>query len=691
MGRISHLAPKLALFVLLLSSLGNAQTAVWTAAGNMTTARSGHTATRLQDGTVLVAGGTNGAVVTASAEIYNPTTNSWAVTGSMANPRTGHTATLLSDGRVLVVGGGAGATAELYDPNTATWTATGSLNASRQGQTASLLQNGMVLVAGGCCTATNVPGYAEPISGALTSSELWNPTTGQWTLTGNMVNMHAYHTANVLSSGTVLVAGGTSLQFPPGPETVSGAEIYDPTSGTWTAVGSLIAARYFDTASLLINDQVLVAGGNGGGCCSGLSSAELYGPIAQAWQEMPAMSAGAYEQAAAVLPGGTEALVSGGYTCCSSPNPTSTTAAIFNITTETWSQTASMSQARYAHTLTTLNDGTVLAVGGMVSGGGTVTLASAERFYNGAAPPEITISSNVATMDFTVAGTGCVAGSYITPQPLAWTSGASCTVTIFPPSPYVFTSWSDGSTANPRTFVAPASAATYSFNVSTASKPGSIMASGGTPQSTPVSTAFANPLVVTVQDSKGNPVSAVTVTFTAPASGASGTFAGGVNTAITNSSGVATSTLFSANATAGTYTVSASVGGVSRTARFTLTNQASSAASITATGGTPQSTTTSTAFSSLLVVTVRNSAGNPVSGVTVTFTAPGSGASGSFAGGAKTARTNAAGVATSAIFSANATVGSYTVTAKVTGVSTPASFALTNTMASGGSGRHHGN
>ena len=74
----------------------------------------------------------------------------------------------------------------------------------------------------------------------------------------------------------------------------------------------------------------------------------------------------------------------------------------------------------------------------------------------------------------------------------------------------------------------------------------------------------------------------------------------------------------------------------------------------------------------------------------VTFTAPGSGASGSFAGGTKTAKTNASGVATSAIFSANAKVGSYTVTAKMTGVSTPASFALTNTMAGGGGSRHDG-
>ena len=626
----------------------------------------------------LVAGGYNSTLGTlASAEIYAPSANTWTSTGSMSNAREGHTATLLADGRVLVVGGGAGATAEIYDPSTRTWTATGNLNAIRLGQSASLLQNGMVLVAGGCCTTGTVTGYAEPVSEALTSSELWNPATGQWTLTGNMVNMHANHTANVLSDGTVLVAGGTSLQLPPGPETITASEIYNPSSGTWTAVGSLIAATYWDTASLLTSNQILVAGGSGGGCCSGLSSAELYNPTTQSWQAMPAMSTGRNYQAAAVLTGDTQVLVSGGYSCCDSPTPTRSSAEIFNITAETWSLTASMSQARYSHTLTTLSDGTVLAAGGIVSGGST--LASAERFQPGTSPTEITITSNVTGIVFGVTGTGCDAGSYITSTPLPWTAGSSCAVTISPTSGYVFVSWSDGSTANPRTFVAPSSATTYSFTVSNAASPASIIVSGGTPQSASVTTAFASPFAATVRNSAGNPVSGVAVTFTAPASGASGTFAGGVNTATTNASGIATSAVFTANATAGSYAVTASVAGASTPASFTLTNTAGKAASIAATGGTPQSATVNTTFTNPLVATVKDSAGNPVSGVTVTFTAPASSTSGTFTAGVNTATTNASGIATSAVFTANATAGSYAVTASVAGASTPASFTLTNT------------
>ena len=109
----------------------------------------------------------------------------------------------------------------------------------------------------------------------------------------------------------------------------------------------------------------------------------------------------------------------------------------------------------------------------------------------------------------------------------------------------------------------------------------------------------------------------------------------------------------------------------------------STPASITATGGTPQSTTINKAFAVPLVATVKDAGNNPVSGVVVTFAAPTTGASGMFVGGVNTATTNGSGVATSALFTANATPGSYIVTAAVTGVVTPANFSLTNTAAAG--------
>ena len=210
-----------------------------------------------------------------------------------------------------------------------------------------------------------------------------------------------------------------------------------------------------------------------------------------------------------------------------------------------------------------------------------------------------------------------------------------------------------------------------------------IAATSGSGQSATVSTAFAAPLVATVS-TNGTPSSGVTVTFTAPSSGASGTFANATatETDTTNASGVATSSTFTANGTSGGYTVTATATAATTAASFSLTNNAGAATTITATAGTPQSATSSTAFATNLAATVVDAGSNPVSGVVVTFTAPGSGASGVFSDSTTnttTATTNASGVATAATFTANTTVGGpYTVTATA-GALGPANFSLTNT------------
>jgi len=210
-----------------------------------------------------------------------------------------------------------------------------------------------------------------------------------------------------------------------------------------------------------------------------------------------------------------------------------------------------------------------------------------------------------------------------------------------------------------------------------------IAATSGTPQTAALNTAFAAPLVATVTMG-GSPVSGVFVTFTAPATGASGTFAStstNSETDTTNASGVATtSSTFTANGTIGAYTVTASVAGVTATTTFSLTNTSGPAASIAATSGSLQDATISTVFEAPLVATVLDANQNPVSGASVTFTAPpSSGASGTFNNGTatETDTTDASGMATSSPFTANANAGAYTVAATVAGLP-PASFSLTN-------------
>ena len=208
-----------------------------------------------------------------------------------------------------------------------------------------------------------------------------------------------------------------------------------------------------------------------------------------------------------------------------------------------------------------------------------------------------------------------------------------------------------------------------------------VAATAGAKQSTSENTAFGTALQATVTNSSGAPVSGVNVTFAVPGSNASATFGGSTSVVVvTNANGVATAPTVTANGQPGTYTVTATAPGAGNTAGFSLTNTAPAVpASIAATAGATQSATVGAAFATPLQVTVLTSAGGPVSGASVTFTAPATGASASFGGVTTvTVITNASGVAVASTLTANATPGSYSVSAVVTGVSVPATFNLTN-------------
>lgn len=211
--------------------------------------------------------------------------------------------------------------------------------------------------------------------------------------------------------------------------------------------------------------------------------------------------------------------------------------------------------------------------------------------------------------------------------------------------------------------------------------PGSIIATTGSPQNVAIGGAFAHPFVALVKDASGNPVGAgASVIFTAPASGASGTFVGGAPsaTAQTAADGTATSPIFNANTVAGSYGVTASAPGVTPPATFTLSNTPGPAAAITQDAGAGQSARVTTAFPTALAVKVTDASGNPIPNVTVTFASPASGASATFAGGTTTATTNSRGIATAATVTANGIAGSYTVTAITAGIAGNAALTLTN-------------
>lgn len=222
----------------------------FTGAGRMANARVYDTATLLSNGMVLLAGGRdNSRDVLASAELFDPSTSTFIATGDMASPRIAHQALLLPDGTVLMTGGivagTISASAELYDPVSGAFTATGNMWSPRVGHTMTLMRNNKVLLTGG--------------SG--NTAELYDPGLGEFAQTATMgVARQWGHTATLLSNGKILIAGGIDNNY----QTTAIAELYDPAAGTFLPTGSMNAGRAGHTATLLPDGTVLIVGGGGG-------------------------------------------------------------------------------------------------------------------------------------------------------------------------------------------------------------------------------------------------------------------------------------------------------------------------------------------------------------------------------------------------------------------------------------------
>jgi hypothetical protein len=297
----------------------------------------------------------------------------FTATGDMNSRRIFHTATLLTGGRVLIAGGNmleatAGpattlSSAELYDPGTGTFGLTGNMITPRSYHTATLLGDGEVLIAGGVVSG------AGGQDSVLASAELYDPITGTFSATGAMTAARYDAAATLLNNGKVLISGGFQ-----GGVMLSSAELYDPSTGTFTATDNMTRPSA-DTATLLPNGKVLITRGNPQGPGPYLSSADLYDPSIGTFTSVGYMSVNHSGPTATLIMNG-QVLIAGGDV--GDGDGSSQVAELFNPATGAFSNTGELKAGREQHTATLLSDGSVLFAGGH----NTPDLAASAEIYD---------------------------------------------------------------------------------------------------------------------------------------------------------------------------------------------------------------------------------------------------------------------------------------------------------------------
>jgi hypothetical protein len=357
----------IALFLTFLAAPSAQALGGWLPSAHMAASHTFASAVRLLDGRALVAGGNNNS----TAEVYDPQIDRWSFAGDLLNR--GGSLTLLNDGTVLLAGGGVyGSPTGIinnvfrYNPQTNTWAEVAPMHAARIGHQATLLGNGKLLVTGGTQ-------YLLPTPVFTNTTELYNPTTNQWTPAAPMNTPRSGHAAVWLPSGKLVVIGGDASG--------TSVELYDPEFNTWTPATPMPTRRSSFTATWLPNNAILVVGDG---------TADLYYPPGDHWSTTPPMltaRTGA-THTASLLPSG-QVLIAGGAYMSGESRQILAAAELYDWRTGLWTATAPMSVPREGHIAAALGNFQLLVAGGYSDGGrgplpqggaNGVDLASAERY-----------------------------------------------------------------------------------------------------------------------------------------------------------------------------------------------------------------------------------------------------------------------------------------------------------------------
>lgn len=389
-GATQNASAKITINNLALTGPGGGYAGIFSAVGNLITARSNHTATLLASGDVLVTGGIGSAgAAIAGAELYRSASGDFVSVSAMGITRAYHTSTMLQNGKVLIIGGydrdnNVLATAELYNPATKTFSATGNMSVGRVYHSATLLLNGKVLIAGGSSISDLTSGVP------LDSIEIYDPATGAFTPSATTVITDARfsHSATLLNNGKVLLVGGIGFAG----QKLATAELYDPASTAGNKIditGSMATPRWLNTISTMADGTILVVGGSSGTISGGLpsatylASAETYNPVTETFSVLGSVLIDTRGFHTTTLLADSSMLIAGGYGLLStSVDLTGSSLATAEIYNGTFTATGVMPLDRANHTATMLpSSGKVLLLGGGGYSGGTFAVMNSAILF----------------------------------------------------------------------------------------------------------------------------------------------------------------------------------------------------------------------------------------------------------------------------------------------------------------------